>query len=134
MEIFNNWNNTEHWFFLLWVWIACFFICRIPFVGIWFRTFDTLMHETGHALVAFVLNGKVEKIELNSNLGGKTVYKSKRNILIDSQQFKMDPHLLFIGENKLNDNNKEIIQRLYYNLICTIYGKKTYKLFELLYF
>ncbi len=81
MEIFNNWNNTEHWFFVLWVWIACFFICRIPFIGIWFRTFDTLLHETGHALVAFILNGKVDKIELNSNLGGKTVYKSKSNIV-----------------------------------------------------
>jgi hypothetical protein len=66
---------------MMWVWIACFLICRIPFVGIWFRMFDTLMHETGHALAAFLLNGQVDKIELNSNLGGKTVYKSKSSIV-----------------------------------------------------
>ena len=66
---------------MFWVWIVCFFICRIPYLGVWFRTFDTLMHETGHALAAFILNGQVDKIELNSNLGGKTVYKSKSSIV-----------------------------------------------------
>ena len=62
-----------------------FLLCRIPYAGKWFRGFDTLFHETGHALTAMVLGGEAHSIDLNADTSGKTVFSSKgkwRNWLV----------------------------------------------------
>lgn len=96
-QILNNLHNTSHWGFLIGVCILCFIVCRIPYLGVWFRVFDTLMHETGHAICAFFFNGEVNKIELNSNLGGKTIYKSKSNIVAFIVLFMGYPFSTWLG-------------------------------------
>jgi hypothetical protein len=65
--------------------IAGFLLCRIPFAGKWFRGFDTLFHETGHALVALLVGGDTHAIDLYADTSGKTIFSAKgkiRNLLI----------------------------------------------------
>jgi hypothetical protein len=48
-------------------------IVRIPYIGKYIRVINTMVHETGHALAALLLNGKVHRIELFSDLSGTAV-------------------------------------------------------------
>lgn len=47
-------------------------LMKIPYVGKVLRVLNTLVHETGHALMAILTSGKVVKVELFANLSGTT--------------------------------------------------------------
>lgn len=52
--------------------LSVFVLLFIPYVGEFLRTFNTLIHESGHAIMALVTGGDVVKIELYSNTEGVT--------------------------------------------------------------
>lgn len=45
----------------------------IPYVGEFFKVFNTLFHEGGHAIAALITSGTVDKIELFANTEGVTL-------------------------------------------------------------
>ncbi|MPM04144.1 hypothetical protein SDC9_50414 [bioreactor metagenome] len=55
---------------------AGFLLCRIPYVGKFLRVFNTLFHEGGHALAAWITSGEVLKVELFYDTSGTTITKS----------------------------------------------------------
>ncbi|AQT85246.1 hypothetical protein ERICIV_00303 [Paenibacillus larvae subsp. larvae] len=52
--------------------IACALLTRLVPFSSFFRNVDTMIHETGHAVVTLLLSGKVNYIELFQNHGGVT--------------------------------------------------------------
>lgn len=52
-------------------------VIRLPFIGRYFRSVNTLLHESGHALVAILSSGEVLRIELSSDTSGVAVTRSK---------------------------------------------------------
>lgn len=78
MQVIEKWMSMNEvlTFYLL---LACsFFINRIPYIGSFFRTVNTMLHESGHALGAIVTNGEVVRIELKKDTSGIAETKSKR--------------------------------------------------------
>ncbi|WP_054948781.1 M50 family metallopeptidase [Numidum massiliense] len=53
--------------------VATIILMKLPVVGPFLRVFDTMIHETGHALTVLMTNGTVYRIELFSNTEGVTV-------------------------------------------------------------
>lgn len=75
-------HSTAIFYLLL---IASIILARLPFIGIYFRVINTLVHESGHAFVALITSGKFSRIELFADSSGTatTVSKSKfANFLI----------------------------------------------------
>ncbi|MDD5570160.1 MAG: M50 family metallopeptidase [Bacteroidales bacterium] len=70
----DNLLNNEYFFYGLIV--LSFIVTRIPFVGKFFRVANTLIHESGHAIVALLTSGSIESIELFSNTEGAAVTRS----------------------------------------------------------
>jgi len=52
-------------------------LVRFPFIGIYFRTVNTLFHELGHAFTTIIFKGKVHKITLNSDTSGSATTSVK---------------------------------------------------------
>jgi hypothetical protein len=52
-------------------------IYRLPYINKGLRVFHTLIHETGHSIAAFLTSGSTLRIELNHDLSGITITKSK---------------------------------------------------------
>lgn len=52
-------------------------ITRLPIIGKFFRIVNTLIHESGHALMALVLSGNVHRIDLLSDTSGSALTASK---------------------------------------------------------
>jgi len=50
---------------------------RIPFVGKFLRIINTLIHESGHALMAMLTSGEVHEIELFGDRSGAATVKTK---------------------------------------------------------
>lgn len=59
------------WKLLLYIAIA-YIILHIPFIGRFLRATNTMIHESGHAIVALLMKGHVENIYLFSNTEGVT--------------------------------------------------------------
>jgi hypothetical protein len=57
--------------------VIIFIIARLPYIGVAIRLFNTLIHESAHALVAILTSGKIFKIELQSNTSGSMLSVSK---------------------------------------------------------
>lgn len=72
MQILEN-KDTVFYIFLL----LALFLSHIPILGKYFRSVNTLIHESGHALATLVLSGEVIAINLFSDTSGNTVTKSK---------------------------------------------------------
>jgi len=53
-----------------------FLIQRVPFIGRYLRTLNTLLHESGHALAALLTSGEVMTISIDSDTSGLTKTKS----------------------------------------------------------
>lgn len=51
-------------------------LARIPFIGIVFRNFNTLIHELGHILTGFVIGAEPGKIALNGDASGTATVKT----------------------------------------------------------
>jgi hypothetical protein len=65
--------TQEQIFYLLIV--LSLILTRIPYIGIFFRVINTMIHECGHAFMALFLSGEVVKINLFSDTSGVTVTK-----------------------------------------------------------
>jgi len=55
-------------------------IIRIPLIGRYFRTVNTLLHESGNAIAAILTSGEVISIELSSDTSGTAFTKSGSKI------------------------------------------------------
>lgn len=51
-------------------------ILRLPGIGRYFRTVNTLLHESGHALATILTSGEVVHVELNQDTSGNALTKS----------------------------------------------------------
>lgn len=65
----------SNWVLLLFIALG-FLLPRIPVVGKFFNIINTALHEFGHALMALVTGGSVDKIELFNDTSGTTTTKS----------------------------------------------------------
>lgn len=63
------------WFVIVYVAVAIL-LPRIPVVGKFFNVINTGIHEFGHALMALLLDGQVDKIELFRDTSGTTTTKT----------------------------------------------------------
>ena len=57
--------------------VVSFLLPRIPVVGKFFNIINTGLHEFGHALMALLTGGSVERIELFKDTSGTTTTKSE---------------------------------------------------------
>ncbi|MBO4503955.1 MAG: M50 family metallopeptidase [Bacteroidales bacterium] len=57
-----------------------FLLPRIPVVGKFFNIINTALHEFGHALMALLTGGSVERIELFNDTSGSTTTKSDSKV------------------------------------------------------
>jgi hypothetical protein len=55
-------------------------VIRIPVIGRYFRTVNTLLHESGHAIAAILTSGEVMSIELSSDTSGSANTKSRSKL------------------------------------------------------
>lgn len=53
--------------------ILAVLLTQMPIIGKYFSIVNTLIHETGHSLIAIITGGKVESISLFSNTEGATL-------------------------------------------------------------
>lgn len=67
-------NHTILFYILL---IAALLLTRIPVVGKYFRSVNTLVHEAGHAFATLLLSGEVIAVNLFADTSGTTVTKAK---------------------------------------------------------
>ncbi|HPT04353.1 MAG TPA: M50 family metallopeptidase, partial [Bacteroidales bacterium] len=51
-------------------------LTRTPVIGKYFRVVNTMIHESGHALMTLFTSGSILKVELFSSTEGDTVTKS----------------------------------------------------------
>jgi len=58
------------------VFAMVFIVTRIPFIGNIIKGLNTLIHESGHAIVALITSGDVVSIDLRSDTSGTAVTKS----------------------------------------------------------
>ena len=67
-------NPTLVFYILL---ITAILLTRIPVLGKYFRSVNTLVHEAGHAFAALLLSGEVIAVNLFADTSGTTVTKAK---------------------------------------------------------
>ncbi|WP_280771029.1 M50 family metallopeptidase [Salipaludibacillus daqingensis] len=60
-------------FELIIIFILVAFLSYIPIIGPYFKLFNTMIHETGHALAAILSGGRVRSISLFQNTGGLAI-------------------------------------------------------------
>ncbi|RAP75807.1 M50 family metallopeptidase [Paenibacillus montanisoli] len=60
--------------------VLALIIIHLPFIGIFFKIVNTLIHESAHALMALALHGKVVQIQLFSDTSGVTYTLSSSHI------------------------------------------------------
>ena len=66
--------------------ISSIILARLPYIGIYFRVINTLVHESGHAFAALITSGKLSRVEFFADTSGTatTVSKSKLSNFIIS--------------------------------------------------
>ena len=64
-----------------WIFYTCFFLgavlSPIPFAGKFLNVFNTMIHESGHAIMALITGGGVMNIKLSADTSGAAQTKSK---------------------------------------------------------
>ena len=68
-------SNPQILFYILLV--TALLLTRIPVLGKYFRSVNTLVHEAGHAFVTLLLSGEVIAVNLFADTSGTTVTKAK---------------------------------------------------------
>lgn len=71
-------SNQQGLFYLLL--LTAILLTRIPLFGKYFRSVNTLVHESGHAFVTLLLSGEVIAVNLFADTSGTTVTKAKGKI------------------------------------------------------
>ncbi len=56
-------------------------LTRIPLIGKYFRTVNTMIHEAGHAFVTLLVSGEVIAVNIFPDTSGTTVTKAKSKFL-----------------------------------------------------
>ncbi len=56
---------------------AALLVSRIPRIGKFFRSTNTLIHESGHAIITLLTSGTVVSIDLNSDTSGAATTQSR---------------------------------------------------------
>lgn len=69
-------NSNPHILFYILL-ITALLLTRIPVLGKYFRSVNTLVHEAGHAFVTLLLSGEVIAVNLFADTSGTTVTKAK---------------------------------------------------------
>lgn len=72
--------DKEDSILLLTISLIAFLIGHIPFIGKYIRVFNTLFHEGGHALTAWICGGEVLRIELFGDTSGTTLSQNKNKL------------------------------------------------------
>lgn len=67
-----------HYYLILF--IIGLIICRLPYIGKYFKIIDTLFHELGHAIATLLMRGEVIAIELEKDTSGSTTYLTRKNV------------------------------------------------------
>ena len=57
--------------------LTAIFLSRIPVLGKYFRSVNTLVHESGHAFMTLLLSGEVIAVNIFADTSGTTVTKAK---------------------------------------------------------
>jgi len=75
-----NWlaSNPQYLFYILL--ITALLLTRIPVLGKYFRSVNTLVHEAGHAFITLALSGEVIAVNLFADTSGTTVTKAEGKI------------------------------------------------------
>lgn len=77
MDTINNWINENSVLAFYSIMALSFFLNRLPFAGVFFRTVNTMLHESGHAIGAILTSGEVVRIDLNKDTSGLAETRSK---------------------------------------------------------
>jgi hypothetical protein len=72
-----NWINSNHQILFYILLITALLLTRIPVLGKYFRSVNTLIHEAGHVFVTLLLSGEVIAVNLFADTSGTTVTKAK---------------------------------------------------------
>jgi len=72
-----NWLNSNHNILFYILLVTALLLTRIPVLGKYFRSVNTLVHEAGHAFVTLLLSGEVIAVNLFADTSGTTVTKAK---------------------------------------------------------
>ncbi len=70
----NNFPD-ERWFFYGLTALSLL-LPKLPVVGVFFRIINTMIHETGHAAAALLVNGEVVRIDLLHDTSGTAITRS----------------------------------------------------------
>ncbi len=70
-------NFKDHQFLLYAFALAALILSRIPVIGKFFRSTNTLIHESGHAIVTLLTSGSVLSIDLNADTSGAATTQSR---------------------------------------------------------
>ena len=70
-------NFSEHQLLLYGFAFAALVVSRIPVIGKFFRSTNTLIHESGHAIVTLLTSGTVVSIDLNADTSGAATTQSR---------------------------------------------------------
>jgi hypothetical protein len=76
VSLFNN--QTLVFYLLLGI---ALLLTRIPLIGKYFRSVNTMIHEAGHAFMTLLVSGEVIAINLFADTSGNTVTKAKNRFL-----------------------------------------------------
>lgn len=71
LPIYRKCTMKDSWF-LYGSLVVSLIVMRVPYIGQALRVLNTMVHESGHALAAIIMSGKVVKVELFANLSGTT--------------------------------------------------------------
>ena len=72
-------NNRTLSFYLLFA--VALLLTRIPLIGKYFRSVNTMIHESGHALMTLLVSGEVIAVNLFADTSGNIVTKAKNKFL-----------------------------------------------------
>jgi hypothetical protein len=71
-------NRTLMFYLLL---AIALFLTRIPVLGKYFRSVNTMIHEAGHAFMTLIVSGEVIAVNLFADTSGNTITKAKNKFL-----------------------------------------------------
>lgn len=72
-----DWLSSNHNILFYILLLTALLLTRIPVLGKYFRSVNTLVHEAGHAFITLLLSGEVISVNLFADTSGTTVTKAK---------------------------------------------------------
>jgi hypothetical protein len=107
-----NWltsNDARTFYLLMGISLV---INRLPYIGVFFRTLNTLLHESGHALMSILTSGEVVRIDINNDTSGIAQTKSSNKFKAFLTSFSGYPFAALCGSlfitMAINDQHKVV--------------------------